>query len=254
MAGTKFSRRVIARIIAGKLIAEPTRQDHWVRALAAYLVDQKRISEASLIVNDIEHELLLRKGENTKQLAEAIQAKEKEAWGVNSWDGTLRGARDEPTQALLDCLPEWLQDLVNKAETHEQPFARWCDNDIQLARDLYQLHKTAFIPTAKDNLELQVNNLRVLIGDRQFLLHPRCVNTDRHLRSTTWANHKRKDFARRGGEHGDLVATSIYGVRNLDRRNPAPKEIVDRLGQRSLAPPPSLLPNTRLGRKLGKTG
>lgn len=202
----------------------------------------------------VEDELLLRNGENTAQMAQAIQAKERELWGVNKWDGTLRGARDEPTQALLDCLPEWLQDIVNKHETHEQPHTRWCDNNIQLARDLYQLHKIAFIPTAKDNLELQVNNLRVAISSKQFRIHPRCVHTDRHLRTTTWANHKRKDFARKGGEHGDLVATSIYELRNVDKRNPHEEPKTDHLGRVTMPARPSLLPNTPLGRKLSKTG
>lgn len=202
----------------------------------------------------VEDELLLRNGENTEQLAHAIQEKERELWGVNKWDGTLRGARTEPTQQLIDCLPPWLQEIVNRAESHEQPHTRWCDNDIQLARDLYQLHQLAFIPTAKDNLELQVNNLRVAIQSKQFRVHPRCVHTDRHLKTTTWKDHKRRDFARRGGEHGDLVATSIYELRNVDKRNPHVEPERDRLGRVKHVPQPSLLPNTRLGRKLSGTG
>ncbi len=71
MAGAKFSRRVIARVIAGKLVAEPSRQDYWMRALAAYLVEQKRISEASLIVNDIEHELYEQDGQLVARVTSA---------------------------------------------------------------------------------------------------------------------------------------------------------------------------------------
>lgn len=198
----------------------------------------------------VEDELLLRNGENTHQLAQAIQAKEHALYGVNKWDGTLRGARDEPTQHLIDALPGWLQELVNKAETQEQPHTRWCDNDIQLARDLYQLHQMAFIPTAKDNLELQVNNLRVAISSEQFRVDPRCVHTDRHMRTTTWKDHKRKDFARRAGEHGDLVATSIYELRNVDKRNPHVEPKKDHLGRVMQPPTVTLLPDTRLGRKL----
>jgi F-type H+-transporting ATPase subunit delta len=63
MAGTKISRRVLARTIASKLVAEPTRQDHWVQALAAYLIEQNRVSEAGLIVSDIEHELYEQDGQ-----------------------------------------------------------------------------------------------------------------------------------------------------------------------------------------------
>ncbi len=63
MAQTKFSRRIIARLMASKLVAEPARQDYWVSVLAAYLVDTNRINEADLIVNDIEHELYTQDGQ-----------------------------------------------------------------------------------------------------------------------------------------------------------------------------------------------
>lgn len=63
MAATTFSRRIIARVIAGKLVSEPSRQDFWIQTLAAYLVDQKRAGEAGLIMNDIAHELLEQNGQ-----------------------------------------------------------------------------------------------------------------------------------------------------------------------------------------------
>jgi len=63
MAQTKFSRRVIARVIASKLVAEPARQDYWVTVLAAYLLDTNRVDEADLVVNDIEHELYVQDGQ-----------------------------------------------------------------------------------------------------------------------------------------------------------------------------------------------
>ena len=63
MASAAFSRRVIARVVAEKLIAEPSRQKHWIKALAAYLVEQKRVNEADLIMNDISHELFEQDGQ-----------------------------------------------------------------------------------------------------------------------------------------------------------------------------------------------
>jgi F-type H+-transporting ATPase subunit delta len=60
---SKVSRRVIARTIAAKLVAEPSRQDYWLKVLAAYLIDQNRIGEAELIANDITHELFEQNGE-----------------------------------------------------------------------------------------------------------------------------------------------------------------------------------------------
>lgn len=171
----------------------------------------------------IEHELLMRKGENTAQLAEAIVAKEKEIWGTERHDGTFRGARE-----LMENLPEWLMDAVD-AEAPDQPYARWGDNNIALCTDLHQLHGLAVIPTAKDDKELQVNNLRVMVRAKQVLINPRCEHTHRHLLGTVWENHRRKTYRRKNGEHGDLLDCLVYGARNLNRsRNPFPDTNVGR--------------------------
>lgn len=58
----QFSRRVLARTIAAKLVHEPTRQEHWMQVLAAYLFEQKRTGEADLLITDIERELHLQAG------------------------------------------------------------------------------------------------------------------------------------------------------------------------------------------------
>lgn len=181
---------------------------YWDFARAAYVV---------------EDEILLRNGENTDELVETIQAKELALWGTKRWEGTLRGATEEPTQALKECLPDWMLGILERAAPKDkQPFARWMDTNLLLAKDLYELHGMAFIPTRKDNKELQVNNLRVAISAGQVYVHPRCVHTDRHWKGTTWKDHKRREFARKAGEHGDLVDTGCYGMRNLDKRNPEP--------------------------------
>jgi len=60
---SKVSRRVLARTIAAKLVAEPARQDYWLKVLAAYLVDRNRAAEADLISNDIAHELFEQSGQ-----------------------------------------------------------------------------------------------------------------------------------------------------------------------------------------------
>jgi ATP synthase F1 delta subunit len=63
MAAARFSRRILARSVASKLAAEPSRQDYWIKALAAYLIETRRTAEADLIVNDIEHELYEQTGQ-----------------------------------------------------------------------------------------------------------------------------------------------------------------------------------------------
>lgn len=208
----------------------------------------------------VEDELLLRKGENTHELSEAIKGKERELWGVTKWEGTLRGAKNNPSAHLLECLPDWMAEVLTK-DAGEQPHERWADNNLALVRDLYELHKLAFIPTRKDDKELQVNNLRVMIRADQLYLHPRCIHTDRHLRGTTWANHKRLTYARRAGEHGDLLDTLTYGARNLNKRDPFPPHWRDAPGtvpsRKDRADPGSeiaraFLGGTPLGRKLLK--
>lgn len=206
----------------------------------------------------IEDELMLRDGETTTDLANEIKKKELAVWGTDKWAGTIRGLEANPESMLLDQLPDYLRDAVNK-KAPTQPHTRWCDTNTALARDLYVLHGVAFIPTRKDDLQLQVNALRVMVQSSKLVVHPRCVNLDRHLRTTTWANHKRRVFARRNGEHGDGVASLVYGVRNISPRNPYPPSwgstahqllrghVVDTPGARNAK---ALLGNSALARKL----
>lgn len=164
-----------------------------------------------------EEELLLRDGENTQQLADRIKAKELELWGTDQHDGTIRLAQE------VENLPKYLQELLHE-KAPRQPLARWADNDLQMIRDLSVLNGITFFPTAKDDLKWQVNALRIALRSKEIILHPRCVHTDRHWRTTLWKNERRKDFRRVNGEHGDLVACAVYGYRNLDKqRNPYPR-------------------------------
>ena len=134
----------------------------------------------------------------------------------------LQRAFEEKDGHLWDNLPEWMQKSWEKAAP-TNPRVRYMDTNLVMCRDLYDLHGLAFLITAKDDLGAQVNNLRVLIRSDEVLMHPRCVHTDRHWRTTTWQNHPRNEFARRASEHGDLLACGIYGARNLDKqRNPFP--------------------------------
>jgi F-type H+-transporting ATPase subunit delta len=59
---SKVSRRVIARTVAAKLLAEPSRQSHWLKVTAAYLIDQALDSDVDLIINDISRELYEQSG------------------------------------------------------------------------------------------------------------------------------------------------------------------------------------------------
>lgn len=67
----KFSRAMIARTVAAKLLSEPTRRDHWIKVLAAYLVEQRREHESDLLINDIAHELFVQAGHLTVAVTSA---------------------------------------------------------------------------------------------------------------------------------------------------------------------------------------
>lgn len=74
------SRRVLARTIAAKLIEHPSERTHWISALAAYLVEQNRVEEADLIVNDIARELYEQAGqllvhvESARPLSDSVKS------------------------------------------------------------------------------------------------------------------------------------------------------------------------------------
>ena len=69
----KASRRVLARTMATKLLVEPDRRSHWVKVLAAYLMEHGMDEDADLIVNDIAHELYAQSGHLIVEVKSARQ-------------------------------------------------------------------------------------------------------------------------------------------------------------------------------------
>lgn len=168
----------------------------------------------------IEDELLLRNGENTSQLANAIKDKERELWGNSCWEGTLRGVED------VKQLPSWLQLQVVKRPP-AQPFLRISDNDAQMVIDLQQLHGITFIPTAKDDKRLAVNKMRVMMRAGEIVIAHKCIHLQRHLSQTIWKNERQLDYRRKNGEHGDLLDCLVYMCRNVRiSKNPMPIQLV----------------------------
>lgn len=173
----------------------------------------------------IEDELLMRDGENTEQIAELVQAKEKALWGVSGWDGTLRAIHEEKQDKLfLDALPHWARaKLEASVKAPLQPYLRVCDHDFEIANELSQLHGITYLPTEKTEKRWHVNELRILIRQSRLKVNPRCRHLDRHLKQTVWANHRQSDYKRKNGEHGDLVDCLNYMARNIRKnRNPVP--------------------------------
>jgi len=182
----------------------------------------------------IERDLLLTKDERSKLLSDEVKKLEEQTWGVKRWDGTLAALTTENLQHHFrhgqpggTTVPEWLLREVGK-KAQPQPYLRICDVNLELARHLHSVGLAA-VPVHKTEKQFMVQQLRNLIADGRFWVDASCKDTDRHLRTTTWANEKRKAWAHRGGEHGDLVDCSVYGVLGMSRHVPAePKSELER--------------------------
>lgn len=176
----------------------------------------------------VDRDLLLTHDERSRLFSDAIKQKEKETWGTNQWDGSLPALASEHLQeAFRGEVPEWLLPEVDR-EAPPQPWLRINDIHPELARHLHTVglasapvHKAGPGGTTSPK-QFMVQEFRNIVRDGQFWLSPDCVDTDRHLRTTTWSNEKRKDWARRGGEHGDLLDCCIYFVRGGSRNIPMP--------------------------------
>lgn len=105
-------------------------------------------------------------------------------------------------------------------------FLRISDNDLQTIADFNQAgakYGITFIPTKKDDKQLQVNRLREWIKGYKVFIHPRCKRLLSQLKSTVW-NTNRTSFERNKEGHGDLLDALIYLVRNVRvYRNPEPE-------------------------------
>ena len=105
------------------------------------------------------------------------------------------------------------------------PFLRVADNNNPiLLQDLAVKHGLSFVPTAKDNFEAALNNMRMLIKSERIIIHPRCKTLIAHLKGAVW-NKARNGFARNASDksHYDCVAALIYLCRNVSfSKNPYP--------------------------------
>jgi hypothetical protein len=130
----------------------------------------------------------------TDKLAERIKAKEIELW-TNPYTGE-----------------------------HEKVYKRVSDNNLIVINDLHRMHNLLFQPTQKDNKEMAINNLRMMIAEGQIIISPKCKVLIHHIKNTVW-NKQRTDFRRTSdGSHGDALMALVYLVRNLDKGlSPYPK-------------------------------
>lgn len=105
----------------------------------------------------------------------------------------------------------------------DRPIIRWSDVDLRLIEDLSFLHGLKFTATLKDDLEAQVNNVRLEVQRRTLQVKPRCVNLRAHVKNARW-NKSRSEFDEsKVFGHFDALASLIYFIRNVNRvTNPYP--------------------------------
>jgi hypothetical protein len=105
----------------------------------------------------------------------------------------------------------------------KKPYKRVSDINLTVLNDLHQLHKLAFTKTQKDDADGALNNMRVALGQKKVIIHPRCETLIFHLEFAVW--NKSKTKIDRSVDHGhyDGVDALKYLVRNIDwRKNPYP--------------------------------
>lgn len=127
------SRRVLARTVAGKLIAEPKRRSEWIRALAAYIVENDLSGQADMIVNDIAHELLVQNGTLLADVATARPLSDGIRTQIADYLREATGARDVSLREHVE--PELIGGFVARTPDHEL--------DASIAGQLQQLRNMA---------------------------------------------------------------------------------------------------------------
>jgi len=145
----------------------------------------------------IEDEYVLRRKQNSKDIANGIKAKLAELYG------------------------------------EKLPYLMFADNNnIILLNDLHMSHGLNFLPTKKDNKEAAINHVRLKVLNRELIIHPRCKTLIYHLKNGKWAKRANnstnvsnyKQFARSAdGGHFDALDAIIYLIRNIVfSKNPYP--------------------------------
>lgn len=145
---------------------------------------------AKLIIED---EAKFNKPTSTK-IAEVIKEKEHGLWEIN---GTMK----EPYKRVVD------------------------GNDITIADLNAPPHSLRFLKTRNDDPQAAINMVRVMLANKQIVIHPRCVNLISEMKSAVWDTTGRKlarsDEESRG--HFDILMAMVYLVRNLNKeKNPFP--------------------------------
>lgn len=134
-------------------------------------------------------------GKDSKEIADAILAKEKQLWGITE-------------------------------EGHcKKKIRRYADAQALTIMDFNSLHGMHCIHVTEDAVEAKVNALRLDIHSATLGIHPRCIRLIQELQDAVWDKaHRNLDRSSAYG-HFDAVAAACYFVRHTNlSENPYPQD------------------------------
>ena len=162
-------------------------------------------------------------------------------WGGRDWTANLFAYYDFKNNSLVvedelvfkqyqnsKLIADGFKGKLDTLYDGEKPYMSVCDtNNVILMNDINMSHGLNLIPTYKDNKYAQVNKLRLMVLNREIIIHPRCKILISHMKYAKWKNnnssrYKALDRAN-DGSHYDCVDALIYLVRNVVAgKNPYP--------------------------------
>lgn len=117
MAKTGVSRRAVAKMIAGKIAAEPEKRAEWLKLGAVYLVERGQTNRAEQLAKDIAHELFAQSG---TLLASVTSARKIDQTTLDQLAVYLReqtGAKEVFFDTMID--PSVLSGVIVTTPDHE---------------------------------------------------------------------------------------------------------------------------------------
>lgn len=136
----------------------------------------------------------------------------------NNLPGLVKSIKD--TEERL-----WTSPLTGEVR---KPFLRVSDINYIVTQEIERASfgQITFAASKKDDKGTALNNVKVMIGAKKIIIHPRCVNLINHLRHAKWkkGGAVKLDFARSDtGHHYDLLDALVYFVRAVVySKNPYP--------------------------------
>lgn len=140
-------------------------------------------------------------------------------------DEVVMRGRAMDTEKLAHAIKEKEQEHFVNALTKEiqTPYLRVCDNNLITIGDLYSLHGLSFIPTKKDDADMALNNVRILMRQQRIVIHPRCKTLINHIKYATWTKNGQTFSRSEDFGHYDAVDSLKYLIRAVQQtKNPYP--------------------------------